>query len=387
MTSDTPVEDELYGVFRRLGVGCEIELDRSFDISPERLWAMLTNPEELAGMFGGTVHELELAMDGAVKIDIFPEAGAVMTGNVTQFEEGSLIETTWDVPEWAMAPELHSKMRWEVRANEAGSSLLYTHILPDDFVDRATIYTAAAHLKLGFIPLIVAGELLPELGPPDVFALSERYRALFFPEEANDEPSEDASAISRLMGAVEIPSPGVWKIDPDHSSVVFDCAHLTVSRLRGTFGEFEGEFHIAETPEDSSVEVTIQSNSLQMKNMMIVAALFTDPFMAVEAHPTLHFKSTRVRHVDNELWEVTGDMTIKGITREVVLDAVFTGVIATPVMMGSKAKIGFEVRGGFDRRDFGIEINMPLPGGGWIVGNRVGISLGVEADLVLLANA
>ena len=88
MTSDTPVEDELYGVFRRLGVGCEIELDRSFDISPERLWAMLTNPEELAGMVGGTVHELELAMDGAVKIDIFPEAGAVMTGNVTQFEEG-----------------------------------------------------------------------------------------------------------------------------------------------------------------------------------------------------------------------------------------------------------------------------------------------------------
>ena len=158
-------------------------------------------------------------------------------------------------------------------------------------------------------------------------------------------------------------------------------------RLRGTFGEFEGEFHIAGTLEDSSVEVTIQSNSLQMKNMMIVAALFTDPFMAVEAHPTLHFKSTRVRHVDNELWEVTGDMTIKGITREVVLDAVFTGVIATPVMMGSKAKIGFEVRGGFDRRDFGIEINMPLPGGGWIVGNRVGISLGVEADLVLLANA
>ena len=392
LTESAGNDDELDGTFRKLDIGCEVQLDRQFDIPAERLWAMFTDKEELAQFIGGTVHDLELEVGGAMKIDVFAEAGAVATGNLTEFVDGSVIDMTWNVPEWAMAPELTSSMRWEIREDGDGSALLYTHTLPENFVDRAATYTAAAHLKLGvWVPLIIAGEPLPELGPPDVFGLAGRYNDKFFPKERKEdgaEVSEEVSTISRKVGALELPAPGVWKIDQAHSSLAFDCAHLTVARLRGTFTEFDGEFHIAETPEESSVEVTIQSKSLSMKSQMIVMALHTDAFVAVDAHPTLQFKSTGVRHVDNDLWEITGDLTIKGITREIVLDAIFTGVVATPAMMGSKAKLGFEVRGGFDRRDFGIEINMPLPGGGgWIVGNRVGIRLDIEADLVSLANA
>ena len=188
-----------------------------------------------------------------------------------------------------------------------------------------------------------------------------------------------------MFGAEFIPAAGVWKIDAPHSTLAFDCGHMTLTKLRGTFDSFEGEFHIAEAPEESSVEVTIDSDSINMASEMVVMALKDKDFLNVAEFPTFGFKSTSVRHVDKELWKVTGDLTIRDITLEVVLEARLGGVVAIPPMMGSKAKLGFEARGEFDRRDFGMDMNMALPGGGWIVGNRVGLVLDVEADVASLA--
>ena len=151
--------------------------------------------------------------------------------------------------------------------------------------------------------------------------------------------------------------------------------------LRGWFTAFTGEFHIDEKPEDSSVDVTIDADSIEMPNPAAVAGLKSENFLEVENFKTLHFKSTHVRHIDGDLWQVSGDLTIKETTREVVLDAVFGGAVALPPQVGGARKMGFETTTNFDRRDFGLTWNVPLAGGRVLVGNRVDLRLDVEAVL------
>ena len=190
-----------------------------------------------------------------------------------------------------------------------------------------------------------------------------------------------AAPIVREFEHLFLPVPGLWTIDPGHSILAFDCRHMMLNRLRGWFASFSGDFHIAETPEDSRVEVTIDADSIQMPNPIAVAALKGEHYLETDKFSTLRFLSTRVRHVEANLWQVAGDLTIKDSTREVILDASFEGVLPSPPMFGGRAKMAFEARTEFDRRDFGLDSNIPLPGGGWLVGNRVGLTLDVEANL------
>jgi polyisoprenoid-binding protein YceI len=89
-----------------------------------------------------------------------------------------------------------------------------------------------------------------------------------------------------------------------------------------------------------------------------------------------------VRHAEARRWAITGDLTVKGTTREIVLDTSFEGVVMPPPQFGSlRARMAFRARAAFDRRDFGLDHNTPLPGGGWLVGNRVGVRIDVEATL------
>jgi polyisoprenoid-binding protein YceI len=190
-----------------------------------------------------------------------------------------------------------------------------------------------------------------------------------------------AAPIVREYEHLFLPVPGVWAIDPGHSILAFDCRHMMLTPLRGWFASFAGDFHIAETPEESWVEVTIDADSLQMPNPVAMAAVKGEHYLETDKFSTLHFRSTRVRHVEANLWQVAGDLTIKDCTREVILDASFEGTLPTPPMMEGRAKMAFEARTEFDRRDFGLDSNIPLPGGGWLVGNRVGLTLDVEANL------
>jgi polyisoprenoid-binding protein YceI len=197
------------------------------------------------------------------------------------------------------------------------------------------------------------------------------------------ETSTDAGAppIVREVEGRLLPVPGAWTIDAGHSILAFECGHMALTRLRGWFTAFTGEFHIAEKPEDSRVEVTIDADSIAMPNPAAVAGLKSENFLEVERFPTLHFKSTRVRHIDGDLWQVAGDLTIKDATREVVLDAVFGGAVTLPPQVGGASKMGFEASTNFDRRDFGLTWNVPLAGGRSLVGNRVDLRLDVEAVL------
>ncbi len=161
--------------------------------------------------------------------------------------------------------------------------------------------------------------------------------------------------------------------------MAFEARHMVVTRMRGRFRSFSGEFHIAEVPEDSWVEVSIDAASLDTTNDAADESLKSERFLDVERFPHLHYRSTAVQHVEAERWLVEGDLTIKDITRPMALDASFEG--AVPVSRGARAKMAFVALGEFDRRDYGIDFNIPVPGGGWVVGNRVRLDLDVEANL------
>jgi polyisoprenoid-binding protein YceI len=138
--------------------------------------------------------------------------------------------------------------------------------------------------------------------------------------------------------------------------------------------------HIAEDPRESSVVVTIDTATIDTIHPKADEHLRGEMFLDVERYPTITFRSTAVRHVHGDRWAITGDLTIRDVTREVVLDAVFNG--ALPAGKVAQAKLGFTATTEIDRRDFGITTNFPLPGTeGFIVGNEVLITIDVEADL------
>jgi polyisoprenoid-binding protein YceI len=196
--------------------------------------------------------------------------------------------------------------------------------------------------------------------------------------------SDTSSAASafvplREFQGQQVPVAGVWVIDPAHSSLAFEARHMVVTRMHGRFRSFSGEFHIEETPNESWVEVTIAAASLDTTNDAADDSLKSDRFLDAEHYPELRFRSTRVDHIEGERWEVQGDLTIKDVTRPITLDATFQGAVAVP--RGVRAKMAFVAIGEFDRRDYGIDFNIPIPTGGWVVGNRVRLELDVEADL------
>lgn len=183
----------------------------------------------------------------------------------------------------------------------------------------------------------------------------------------------------RDVGGQLLPVPGQWVIDPGHSSLAFESRHMVVTRMRGRFRSFSGEFHIEEQPEESWVEVSIDAASLDTTNNDADASLKSERFLDVERHPTLHYRSSGVHHVEGNRWQVDGTLTIKEISHPITLDATFEGAVAAG--RAGRAKMAFVARGEFDRRDYGMEFNLPVPSGGWIVGNRVRLELDVEATL------
>jgi polyisoprenoid-binding protein YceI len=179
-----------------------------------------------------------------------------------------------------------------------------------------------------------------------------------------------------------LPVPGVWTIDPGHSCLLFECRHMMLTPLSGWFSSFSGEIAVAEKPEDSTVEVTIDAGSLEMPNPLARDAVRGENFLESDKFRHLTFRSTAVEHVEATLWKVTGNLTIKDVSREVVLDTTFLGTLPSPPMFkGERGKAAVRAVAEFDRRDFGLDWNVPLPGGGLLVGNRVAISLDVEAVL------
>lgn len=167
---------------------------------------------------------------------------------------------------------------------------------------------------------------------------------------------------------------GTWTIDPVHSSVGFSVRHLVVSKVRGEFDTFSGAITVAEdgTP---SVRAEIAVDSINTRNEQRDAHLKSADFFDAQNHPVATFASTAVR-ADGDRYVLDGDFTLKGITRPISLDLEFNGVNPG---MGHGEVAGFEASVVLNRKDFGIDIDMPLETGGAVVGDKVTITLEIEA--------
>lgn len=167
---------------------------------------------------------------------------------------------------------------------------------------------------------------------------------------------------------------GTWTIDPVHSNVGFSVRHLMVSKVKGTFDQFTGSITVAEdgTP---SIAADIDVRSINTRNEQRDNHVRSADFFDAENFPTATFRSTGVSAKGDD-WVLEGDFTLKGVCRPVWLDLEFNGVNAG---MGAGQVAGFEARTVLNRKDFGIDIDMPLETGGTVVGDKVTITLEIEA--------
>jgi polyisoprenoid-binding protein YceI len=182
--------------------------------------------------------------------------------------------------------------------------------------------------------------------------------------------------LTREWNGITIPTPGKFALDPVHSQVAFVVRHLMVSKVRGVFKEKSAEIVIAENPLDSSVTATIQAASVDTGAPDRDNHIRTGDFLLADEYPTLTFASKRVADVDGDTLKVVGDLTIRGVVKEVVLDVEFGGVGNGPY--GSQA-IGFSATTEIDREEFGVNFNAPLETGGVLLSKKIKIEIEGEA--------
>ena len=178
------------------------------------------------------------------------------------------------------------------------------------------------------------------------------------------------------MTTPQIPA-GTWTIDPSHSEVGFSVRHLMVSKVKGNFESFEGTITIAENPLQSSVTAEVDLSSINTRDEQRDGHLRSADFFEVENHPKLTFTSTSVEPKGDD-YVVTGDLSIKGTTKSVVLDLEFNGVHPDP-WGGTRA--GFSAETEISRKEFGVDFEIPMDGGGVVVGDKIKVLLEVEAVL------
>ena len=171
---------------------------------------------------------------------------------------------------------------------------------------------------------------------------------------------------------------GTWNIDPVHSDVSFTVRHMMVSKVRGRFGKFEGQIVTADDPTASSVTATIDLSSIDTNDANRDGHLRSADFFDVETHPSMTFASTSVA-ASGDGFAVEGDLSIHGVTKSVTLNLEPNGFGPDP-FGGTRA--GFTATTELSRKDFGIEFNMPLADGGVMVGDKVTVTIEIEAILV-----
>ena len=182
-----------------------------------------------------------------------------------------------------------------------------------------------------------------------------------------------------MTTATQIPGyvVGTWDIDASHSTVGFSVRHMMVSKVRGYFTRFSGEVVTAADPAQSTVNATIDMDSIDTRQEQRDAHIRSADFFDVGNHTVMTFRSTEVR-TDGADWTVVGDLTIKGVTKSVELALEVNG-FGPDAYGGTRA--GFRARTEISRKEFGVDIDMPMDGGGVVVGDKISIELEIEAVL------
>ena len=170
---------------------------------------------------------------------------------------------------------------------------------------------------------------------------------------------------------------GRYAIDPSHSRIGFVARHAMVTKVRGSFNEFEGSGTFdAEDPTRSQLRLVIQAASIDTRNADRDGHLRSNDFFAMEEHPEITFVSTAVEQLDTDHYLVTGDLTIKGVTKPVSVDFEYTGTAVDPY---SNVRVGFEGKTVINRTDWGVSWNGALETGGVLVGEKITLEFEVSA--------
>ncbi|MCH7948321.1 MAG: polyisoprenoid-binding protein [candidate division Zixibacteria bacterium] len=167
-----------------------------------------------------------------------------------------------------------------------------------------------------------------------------------------------------------------WNLDPVHSAIEFSVRHLAISKIKGKFKEFEAKMVFdGKAVENGSAEFTIQVASIDTENEKRDNHLKSSDFFAAEENPTITFKSKKISAVKDGKFQITGDMTMRGVTKEVTFDCELHGVVQGP---GGNTRAGFSAETTINRQDFGVSWSKTLDAGGLIVGNDVKLTLELE---------
>jgi polyisoprenoid-binding protein YceI len=170
---------------------------------------------------------------------------------------------------------------------------------------------------------------------------------------------------------------GDYIIDPAHSRFGFVARHAMVTRVRGAFNAFEGRVRVdGENPANSTVELTIKADSIDTRNADRDGHLRSHDFLAMNEHPDITFRSTEITWIDQDSFEVTGDLTIKGVTRSVTIPLSFEGQATDPF---GNSRIGFDGSTIINRTDFGVTWNAALETGGFLVGDKIALEFEISA--------
>ena len=168
---------------------------------------------------------------------------------------------------------------------------------------------------------------------------------------------------------------GTWTLDPTHSEVTFTVRHLAISKVRGSFKKFDATVVTAENPADSTFTASIDVASIDTNNADRDGHLRTGDFFEAEKYPSIHFVSTAVR-ANGDDFLVDGELTIKDVTKPVTFEVEFGGFGSDPY---GNYKAGLTAKATIDRTDFGLTYNAALETGGVLIGEKVTITLDLQA--------
>jgi polyisoprenoid-binding protein YceI len=170
---------------------------------------------------------------------------------------------------------------------------------------------------------------------------------------------------------------GDYTLDASHSRIGFVARHAMVTKVRGSFNDFTGTATVdGDAPEKSSVQVTIQAKSIDTRNADRDAHLRGNDFLQMDEYPEITFRSTRVAQTGPDSFDVTGDLTIKGVTQQVTIPFSYEGQATDPF---GNARIGLEGSTTINRKDFGVTWNAALETGGVLVGDKIVLEFEISA--------
>jgi len=182
--------------------------------------------------------------------------------------------------------------------------------------------------------------------------------------------------ITRPFSGVAIPAPGAYELDPPHTFITFSVQHMVVGRVRGRFNSCSGTITVAEDPTKSSLDVSVDTESIDTQNEMRDEDLRSPRFLDVRAFPVMTYRATGVTPDLDSRWTLAGDLTVRDVTRTVPLSGTFQGAILDPF---GKTRLAFHASAALSRKEFGLTTELDRESGGLLLGKDIIIEINAEA--------